>query len=168
MIRLAFSYTILGAGQKKSYTEQVRIVNYKDANEENVMTLVFYPHSDDLQKGTLQERLDVLNDAAERYKTVVLEAATVKETHEEHHKKRLVPRNLTAAYNWDEIALMLRTLRELAENTKEDKIRKADLLLKLAEIYEILRAAKMPKLEAVRLALVSEATELRGDAEEVA
>jgi hypothetical protein len=31
----------------------------------------------------------------------------------------------------------------------------------LASVYEVLRAARMPKLEAVRMALMNEATQLR-------
>ena len=43
-----------------------------------------------------------------------------------------------------------------------NKLAKADHLKKLAEVYEVLRAARMPKLEAVRLALMNESMQLRG------
>ncbi len=36
------------------------------------------------------------------------------------------------------------------------------LLTKHADVYEVLRGAKMSKLEAVRLALISEAAQLKG------
>jgi|SRR5579862_835073 len=125
------------------------------------MALTFYPHPDDTQKGTLSERLEVLTEAAERYKAVILDIAKI-DTANEAAKKRMIPRDQTAAYNWEEIARILREIRELPELGKLEKDRKAECLSKLAEIYEVLRAAKMPKLEAVRLALISEANQLRG------
>lgn len=131
------------------------------------MTLTFYPHTDDAQKGTVTERLEVMMEAAERYKTVVLDAASKKELNEDV-KKSTVPREQIAAYNWEEIARLLREIRELSEATKPDKLKKAEYLTKLSEIYEVLRGAKMSKLEAVRLALISEANQLRGSASQVA
>lgn len=129
------------------------------------MALNFYPHSDDAQKGTLDERVDVLMDAAERYKAVILDLSA-KESAEEAFKRRTsVPRDLIAAFNWEEAARVLREVREMSEIAKPDKVRKSELLAKLAEVYEVLRAAKMPKLEAVRLALISEANQLRGDSQ---
>lgn len=123
------------------------------------MALTFYPHSDDVAKGTLEERIDSLLKAAEHYKMVVDSSVTAQSATE---VKRLVPRELKHAYNWDEIARVLRNIRELSESNRNDKLRKAHLLARLAEIYEVLRAAKMPKLEAVRLALMGEAMQLRG------
>ena len=130
------------------------------------MALTFYPHSDDAQKGTLKERVEVLMEAAERYKAIVLDVSVSVDTSTE--KKRAVPRDQNAAYNWEEIARLLREIREMPEISREDKVKKADLLTKLAEVYEVLRAAKMSKLEAVRLALISEATQLRGSSTQVA
>jgi hypothetical protein len=127
---------------------------------------MFYPHPDDVQKGSLIERIEVLMEAAERYKAIVLDASTHAEPANE--TKRMVPRDLKAAYNWEEIARVLREIRELPEAQKNDKTKKGNLLAKLAEVYEVLRAAKMSKLEAVRLALVSEANQLRGSATQVA
>ncbi|SRR5579883_2891083 len=128
------------------------------------MPLTFYPQ--DEPKGTLEERIEMLMDGAERYKSIVLDAALVKvETNE---KKRMTPREQAAAYNWEEIARTLREVRELPEGSKESKLKKASLLSKLAEVYEVLRGAKMAKLEAVRLALISEANQLRGGASQVA
>lgn len=124
------------------------------------MPLTFYPYSDDLQKGTIEERIDILMEAAERYKAVVLETTNVKV--EVDPKRRSVPREMTAAFNWDEIARVFREIRDLPEISKFDKTKKADLLTKLSEVYEVLRAAKMSKLEAVRLALINEAAQLRG------
>ena len=71
-----------------------------------------------------------------------------------------VPKDQTVAYNWEEIANVLSSIRKLPEGSKIEKIQKANLLIKLAEVYEVLRAAKMSKLEAVRLALISEANQL--------
>jgi hypothetical protein len=127
------------------------------------MALTFYPHPDDAQKGTLSERMEVIMDAAMRYKAVVLETSSQESTEVTLvAKKRVSPRDQNAAYNWEEIARVLREIRELPEIGKLEKDRKATFLEKLAEVYEVLRAAKMPKLEAVRLALISEANQLRG------
>ena len=123
------------------------------------MSIMFYPHIEDSRRGTLEERIELLMEAAERYKAVVMEdrkpAAELPDPH-----YRMAPHDIAVAYNWDEIANVLRTIRELPEGGKLDKERKAALLNKLAEVYESLRAAKMPKLEAVRLALMSEAKQL--------
>lgn len=127
------------------------------------MPLTFYPYADDI-RGSLRERIEILMEAAERYKAVVLETAapTKEDAQEPHSQKRTIPRDQTAAFNWEEIARVFREIRELPESTKEDKLAKASLLTKLAEVYEVLRAAKMSKLEAVRLALINEANQLRG------
>ena len=123
------------------------------------MSLVFYPHADDAEKGTLEERIAILLEAAEHYLAAVVDSNVA--TAGSVEIKRMVPRELKHAYNWEEIARVLRSIRELSELNKHDKLRKAHLLSRLAAIYEILRTAKMPKLEAVRLALLSEATQLR-------
>lgn len=129
------------------------------------MPLTFYPHSDDAQKGSLEDRIEVLMEAAERYKAVVLDVTRKAEkTDTANTAKRSVPRDLNAAYNWEEIARILREIRELPELNRTDKVKKATLLVKLAEVYEVLRGAKMSKLEAVRLALISEANHLGGGA----
>lgn len=129
------------------------------------MPLTFYPHLEDAQKGTLLERIEVLMEAAERYKAIILDETNKAPV---DPSKRMMPRELTAAYNWEEIARVLREIRELPEGSKIDKVKKGDLLAKLAEVYEVLRAAKMSKLEAVRLALISESNQLRGGAGQVA
>src|SRR5689334_2630235 len=126
------------------------------------MPLQFYPHTDDAQKGSLGERIEILMEAAERYKAVILEVSGTPGTVDV--RKGTVPRELKAAYNWEEIARVLREIRELPETNKQEKTHKADMLTKLSEVYEVLRAAKMSKLEAVRLALIGEANELRGGA----
>jgi hypothetical protein len=69
---------------------------------------------------------------------------------------------LKVSYNWDGLAQVLREVQQMTEANPADKRLKSERLLKLAEVYEVLRAAKMQKLEAVRLALVNEATQLRG------
>jgi len=120
------------------------------------MTLTFYPYAEDAQKGSLSERTETLMEAAERFKAIVLDTKTADST-----AKRAMPREQVIAYNWEEIARLLREVKELPESSKLDKLGKADLLAKLAEVYEVLRAAKMPKLEAVRLALINEANQLR-------
>ncbi len=124
------------------------------------MSLIFYPHIDETM-GTLSERIDVLMDFAQKYKAVVLDNAA-KPPAPVLDAKRIAPKDQTIAYNWDEIASVLREAREQPEATKPDRLRKADYLAKLAEVYEVLRAARMSKLEAVRLALMTEANQLRG------
>lgn len=129
------------------------------------MALIFYPNIDDhLTKGSLIERMDILMDAAYTYKSVVLDDKHAKPVNssETDKVKLSVPRDLIAAFNWEEIARVLREIRELPEGSKADKLKKSELLAKLAEIYEVLRTAKLSKLEAVRLALMSEANQLRG------
>ena len=123
------------------------------------MSLSFYPHSDDLQTGSFEQRLDLLSEAAERYKAVITDLSN-RTSAEANTKKIITPRDQESAFNWEEIARILREIREMPEMDRNDKKRKSTLLRKLAEIYEILRAAKMPKLEAVRLALISEANQL--------
>lgn len=123
------------------------------------MPLTFYPHPDDTQKGTVEQRVEVLMDAAERYRTVMLDMSAKPDV---VAKKISLPKDQTAALHWDEIASVLRQIRELPEGNTAERARKATLLVKLSEIYEVLRAAKMPKLEAVRLALISEANHLGG------
>src|SRR3990167_223439 len=128
------------------------------------MSLTFYPHSDEVQRGSIEERIEIFMEAAHNYKAVILEMIAHSEVEKGMilDQKQVAPRDLISAYNWGEIAHILRELRDLPEISKSDKIKKAELLAKLAEIYEVLRAAKMPKLEAVRLALISEANQLRG------
>jgi len=124
------------------------------------MGLVFYPHAEGLQKGILSERIDEMLEAAGHYKAAILDVKAFGEKTE--MKKIMVPRDLQIAYNWEEIAKILREIREMPEANKEDKEKKSRLLLKLAEVYEVLRGAKMPKLEGVRLALVNDAQQLGG------
>lgn len=121
------------------------------------MPLTFYPHPEEAQKGTLFERIEVLMEAAERYKAVILDESPTAA----QEKKEMTPREMSTAFNWDEIGAIFREVRELPEATSSDKNKKADLLAKLAEVYEVLRAARMPKLEAVRLALINEVNQLR-------
>lgn len=128
----------------------------------------FYPHTEDAGKGSYPDRLELLLEAAQQYKAVVLDVGSPIEPNEETTKKRMVPRDQTAAFNWEEIASVLRHIRELPEGDKALKLTKAELLTRLAEVYEVLRAAKMSKLEAVRLALISEANQLRGSSTQVA
>lgn len=128
------------------------------------MSLTFYPHEEDLESSTMQEKTDLLLDAAERYKAIVLEIAAKKE----ETKRLTAPIDITAAFNWEEVARLLREIRELPESNQTNKMAKAQSLSKLAEVYEVLRAAKMPKLEAVRLALINESNQLRANSSNVA
>jgi hypothetical protein len=127
------------------------------------MPLTFYPHDEDAALGSIQERLEMMMEAAERYKAVVLDPATfaVDESEKAEEKKPLTPKDLRVAFNWQEITKIMREIRELTESNQSSKATKADRLMRLSEIYEVLRGAKMSKLEAVRLALVSEANQLR-------
>lgn len=129
------------------------------------MTLIFYPHADDVRKGNLEERIELLLEAAERFKAVVLEIH-IKQPEVKSTKKETTPRDQTVAFNWEEIARVLREIKDLPEMNKQTRIRKSDLLAQLAEIYEVLRGARMSKLEAVRLALIGEATQLRAGSRE--
>lgn len=129
------------------------------------MTLVFYPHEDDLNAASLSEKLDALLDGAERFKAIILEEAAAKAV---ATKKKISPREITASYNWEQIASVLSEIRELPEGNQATKLTKADYLTKLAEVYEVLRGAKMTKLEAVRIALVNEAAQLKASASQVA
>lgn len=124
------------------------------------MPLIFYPHHDDTQKGTVRERIDVLMEAAERYKAVITDTVSQVAVEEAGTRKRMAPRDLAVAFNWEEIARVLREIREMPEVSKNDRAIKGELLQKLAEVYEVLRAARMSKLEAVRLALIGEANHL--------
>lgn len=132
------------------------------------MAITFYPHSDDTQKGSLEEKIEILLEAAERYKAIILEVAIKPEGEIEEVVKRQIPREQKVAYNWEEIARVLREIRDSPEASRGDKLKKASLFTKLAEVYEVLRGAKMAKLEAVRLALISEANQLRGSSSQVA
>lgn len=129
------------------------------------MALTFYPHSEDVQKGSLEDRIEIFTEAAQNFKAAVLEMS---QGDVASNAERRIPRELSSSYNWGEIACFFRELRELPEISKNDKAKKAALLAKLAEIYEVLRAAKMPKLEAVRLALINEVNQLRGSGSQVA
>jgi hypothetical protein len=124
--------------------------------------MLFYPHQEDLVSSNVADRLDVLLEAAQRYKAAVLDsAAKGVDGGLGEVKVRATPREIDHAYNWDEVARLLRELRDLPEGTPAAKLTKSGYLMKLAEIYEVLRAAKMPKLEAVRLALMNEASQLK-------
>lgn len=136
------------------------------------MPLVFYPHTEDLIASTLSDRVEILLEAALRYKAIILGAPAPSTSAalmmpedpsaEELRSQRMSPKDMVVAFNWEEIAIAMREAREMPEATKDDRMMKADRLAKLAEIYEVLRSAKMSKLEAVRLALMSEVNQLRG------
>lgn len=127
--------------------------------------MTFYPHEDDVSSGTLEQRLDALMEGAERFKAAVLDAAEKPLIAADAAKRRTTPRGITVAFNWEEIARTLREIREIPESNSAQKLSKADKLMKLAEVYEVLRGAKMPKLEAVRIALVNEAAEIKAGAQ---
>ncbi len=125
------------------------------------MPITFYPHEEDISVGTIKEKLEILLTAAERYKAAILDAATKTSEATMDAKARMAPKEITHAFQWQEIAFVLRQIRELPESNQANRAVKIEHLTKLAEVYEMLRAAKMPKLEAVRLALINEANHLR-------
>jgi len=131
------------------------------------MSLVFYPHEDILETSSLQEKLEVLMDAAESFKATVLDVAA-EALRRVNLSKKITPKDISIAFNWEEITKVLKEIRDLPETTSVNKTLKAEHLLKLAEIYEVLRAARMPKLEAVRVALTNEANQLKASAAQVA
>lgn len=124
----------------------------------------FYPHDEDVEGSTPQARLDLLLEAAERYKAVVLDVNSASDVglNAEGLKRRVTPKDIKVAFNWQEIAKVMREIREMPEAPDTSKQLKSTLLTKLASVYEVLRAAKMPKLEAVRMALMNEANQLKG------
>lgn len=124
------------------------------------MAITFYPPLGEFESSALPQKLEVLLDSAQNYKAIILDLVA-KGVDLPATGKRISPRDLTHAYNWEEIAKALTEIRELSESTAANKLQKADYLSKLAEIYEVLRSAKMPKLEAVRIALMNEAAQLR-------
>lgn len=125
------------------------------------MAVTFYPHEDELSSSTMDQKLEVLLEAARRYKAVILDPTTLSAAPAEVLKRNMTPRQIGHAYNWEQIAALLREIRELPEANQNHKLFKAEKLKKLAEIYEVLRGAKMSKLEAVRIALINEATQLQ-------
>jgi hypothetical protein len=131
------------------------------------MPMIFYPHQDELESSTLEQKLEVLMESAERYKAIILDV-TKTEAAPTGEKKRATPREIAHVYNWEELACLMRAIRELPESAPSAKVNKADKLTKLAAVYEVLRGAKMSKLEAVRLALVNEANQLSAGSSQVA
>lgn len=131
------------------------------------MTVMFYPQEDELTSSTVDQKLEVLLESAQRYKALVLDVGS-KVTESTGEKKRISPRDITHAYNWEEIAKLLHQIRNQPEGNPASKLAKSAKLKKLAEIYEVLRAAKMPKLEAVRLALMNESNQLASGGSQVA
>lgn len=131
------------------------------------MPVLFYPQDDEVASGTPEQKLEVLLESAERYKAAVLDLSrkNVENPAPMDTKKRGIPRDMTHAYNWDELAKVMREIRELPESNSAAKLVKAARLTKLAEVYEVLRGAKMAKLEAVRIALMNEANQLKGSAQ---
>ncbi len=125
------------------------------------MPITFYPYEEDLGPSPLSTKLEVLMLAAERYKAIVLETNIKVSEASSDSTDGTSPRELAHAYNWQELAKVVRELREMPEQNQANRLAKAGHLMKLAEIYEVLRGAKMPKLEAVRLALVNEANQLK-------
>lgn len=124
------------------------------------MAIIFYPHEDELgTSSSIDQSLEALLESAQRFKAIVLDKAA-RPSGSAAEKKITTPRDLTYSYNWEEVSRVLRQIRELPEGSPSAKVFKADRLKKLAEVYEVLRAAKMAKLEAVRIALINEAAQL--------
>src|SRR5438093_25150 len=120
------------------------------------MAIIFYPQEDDLIGSNTDQKLEVLLESAQRFKAIILDAANKPQVASQE-RKQITPRDLTHVYNWEELAKLLREIRELPEGNPPAKVAKSLKLKKLAEVYEVLRGAKMAKLEAVRIALVNEA-----------
>lgn len=125
------------------------------------MPLMLYPHTEDASRGSYLERIDQLLEAAERFKAAVLEI-DAKLPAGTQEIKAFSPKDIKVAFNWDIAAMLLREVRALPEAAKDEKEKKHKYLVRLAELYEVLRGAKMPKLEAVRIALTNEANQLTG------
>ena len=130
------------------------------------MSVKFHPSLEDAAGShnlnySLEDRIELLASAAEKYKAEVMDmpARPVLEDDRE-----FAPKDIPVAFNWGEMASMLVDVRDLPEGDEEARHHKSHMLKKLAEIYEVLRAARMSKLEAVRLALITEANQLKGDA----
>lgn len=128
------------------------------------MPIIFYPSEDNLETSSIPEKLEILMESAEQYKAFVLDMRS-KTYAENENKKRVTPKDMTASFNWQEIAKLLRSIRELPEISRANKLTKAEYMTKLADVYEVLRGAKMAKLEAVRIALMNEANQLRSSAQ---
>lgn len=126
------------------------------------MTIIFYPQDDELESAGVDDRLGILLTSAERYKAAVLDTSIkYGGTPAGGSKTGAVPRDIPMAFNWEYLARTLRQIRELPEGNPSDRLSKSAKLEKLVGIYEVLRGARMPKLEAVRLALMNELTQLR-------
>jgi len=129
------------------------------------MPIIFYPQDDELESANTDERLEILLTSAERYKAAVLDTAVkYGGTSSTGAKAGAVPRDIPMTFNWEYLSGLLRQIRELPEGAPSDRLAKAAKLEKLVGIYEVLRGARMPKLEAVRLALMNELTQIRGNA----
>lgn len=125
------------------------------------MSITFYPQvAEGANPGSIADRIELLIDGAQRYKAVVLEVGGKAEL--QVGRAIFAPKDIPVSFNWDLIAGVLREVREMPEGARDDRQAKAEFLTKLAEIYEVLRAARMARLEAIRLALMSEASQLRG------
>lgn len=130
------------------------------------MSVKFYPSIEDAASShnlnySLEDRIELLSNAAEKFKAEVMDAPARPVLEDD---REFAPKDIPVAFNWSEIAKMLVNVRDLPESDDKAKHYKAHMLKKLAEIYEVLRAARMSKLEAVRLALITEANQLKGDA----
>ena len=128
------------------------------------MSVIFYPSVEDSASSrnlnyTLPDRIELLTGAAEKFKAAVMDRPARPVLSED---RPMAPKDLFAAFNWGEIAKILKEIRDLPEASPDNREYKATMLKKLAEIYELLRAARMSKLEAVRLALITEANQLKG------
>ena len=71
------------------------------------MTMIFYPHDDDLESSSMEQRLEIMLTGAERYKAAVLDVTTDSAL---DAKKPMTPREVKNAYNWQELAKLLRQI----------------------------------------------------------
>jgi hypothetical protein len=142
--------------QQIFYIHAILKINAKH-QEGLFMSILFYPQDDLIESASLDEKLEVLKEAAEQYKAAVLGS-----TESAALTKCSTPREIKMAFNWQDIAKLLREVREMTEANSDTKAIKEKALTKLADIYEVLRGAKMPKLETVRVMLIEEVKLLHG------
>ncbi len=117
------------------------------------MAISFMPKSDAC-KGDLTQRLALIMDAALQYKTLMGQA-------EESLKK--TPGDIKISFNWVLMGKLFKEIQELPENSAESKFVKVKQIKRLIDVYEVLRQAKMAKLESVKTLLLSEIRQLEGE-----
>lgn len=122
------------------------------------MTLIFYPNEDVVERSSrssIRDKIGILLDAAAKYKAYVLNQVNAKKAL--HFAKPVLQQS---TFNWDFIVQVMRDIYDLPEEELAERQIKSDSLLKLSEVYSVLRSARMPKLENTRVALFQYAHKL--------